>query len=96
MEIVNMIEKNEGNSKKNYRISEKINYTSSFKSLAPSLTSHAEGIRELAKNSENAMIGNKVEIKSSQRDCILFFLQPRKVSEEPMVGLLDFIGFDKK
>ncbi len=96
MEIVNMIEKNEGNSKKNYRISEKINYTSSFKSLAPSLTSHAEGIRELAKNSENAMIGNKVEIKSSQRDCILFFLQPRKVSEEPMVGLLDFIGFDKQ
>ena len=57
MEIVNMKEKeiNEKNSNKNYRISEKINYTSSFRSLAASLTSNAEGIRELAKNSENAI-----------------------------------------
>lgn len=55
MEIVNFMEetnKKDNNSKIKFRISNKIDYDSSFRTLERTLSSHAEGLRELAKNSE--------------------------------------------
>ena len=98
MEIVNFMEdtnQKENNSKANFRISNRIDYDSTFKSLSRTLSSHAEGLRELAKNSENAMIGNKVAPKHTGRDCILLFSQRKSAKDVPLIGFLDFIGFDR-
>ena len=98
MEIVNFMEetnKKDNNSKIKFRISNKIDYDSSFRTLERTLSSHAEGLRELAKNSENAMIGNKVAPKHTGRDCILLFSQRKSTKDIPLIGFLDFIGFDR-
>ena len=98
MEIVNFMEETDqkkNNSNVKFRISNKIDYNSSFRSLERTLSSHAEGLRELAKNSENAMIGNKVALKHTGRDCILLFSQRKSVKDVPLIGFLDFIGFDR-
>ena len=98
MEIVNFMEETDqkkNNSNVKFRISNKIDYNSSFRSLERTLSSHAEGLRELAKNSENAMIGNKVALKHTGRDCILLFSQRKSVKDVTLIGFLDFIGFDR-